>query len=75
MVGITGFNGHELGYFLGDVEGQRRLVCCSPWGRKELDMATEQQQQSITLRKCDKETTDCAYLSRCIWEISDMLIS
>ena len=75
MVGITGFNGHELGHFLGDVEGQRRLACCSPWGRKELDMMTEQQQQSITLRKCDKETTGCAYLSRCFWEISDMLIS
>ena len=22
----------------GDGEGQRSLVCCSPWGRKELDM-------------------------------------
>ena len=21
----------------GDSEGQRRLVCCSPWGRKESD--------------------------------------
>ena len=23
---------------LGDSEGQGSLVCCSPWGRKELDM-------------------------------------
>ena len=23
---------------LGDNERQERLVCCSPWGRKELDM-------------------------------------
>ena len=23
---------------LGDGEGQGSLVCCSPWGRKELDM-------------------------------------
>ena len=22
----------------GDSEGQRSLVCCSPWGRKKLDM-------------------------------------
>ena len=22
---------------LGDSEGQGNLVCCSPWGRKELD--------------------------------------
>ena len=28
----------ELGQTLGDGEGQGGLVCCSPWGRKELDM-------------------------------------
>ena len=26
---------------MGDSEGQGSLACCSPWGRKELDM-TEQ---------------------------------
>ena len=31
-------NGHELGQTLGDGEGQRGLVCCSPWGLKESDM-------------------------------------
>ena len=31
-------NGHELGKTLGDGEGQGGLVCCSPWGHKELDM-------------------------------------
>ena len=35
------FNGHEFGQILGDSEGQGSLVCCSPWGLKELDM-TEQ---------------------------------
>ena len=30
-------NGHELGQTLGDGEGQGGLVCCSPWGHKELD--------------------------------------
>ena len=34
-------NGHEFEQTLGDSEGQRSLACCSPWGRKELDM-TEQ---------------------------------
>ena len=34
-------NGHELEPTLGDGEGQASLVCCSPWGHKELDM-TEQ---------------------------------
>ena len=27
-------NARELGQTLGDGEGQRGLVCCSPWGRK-----------------------------------------
>ena len=30
------FNGHDLGQTLGDGEGQGGLVCCSPWGHKEL---------------------------------------
>ena len=34
-------NGHEFEQALGDSEGQGGLACCSPWGRKELDM-TEQ---------------------------------
>ena len=31
-------NGHEFEQTLGDGEGQGGLVCCSPWGRKELDL-------------------------------------
>ena len=31
-------NAHEFQQTLGDSEGQRSLVCCSPWGYKELDM-------------------------------------
>ena len=30
-------NGHEFERALGDSEGQRSLIRCSPWGRKELD--------------------------------------
>ena len=30
-------NGHELGQTSEDGEGQRDLMCCSPWGRKESD--------------------------------------
>ena len=29
---------NEFEQTLGDSEGQRNLVCCSPWGHKELDM-------------------------------------
>ena len=35
---FTSPNGHALGQTLGDGEGQGGLACCSPWGRKELDM-------------------------------------
>ena len=30
-------NGHEFEQTLGDSEGQRSLVCCSPWACKESD--------------------------------------
>ena len=30
-------SGHESEQALGDSGGQGSLVCCSPWGRKELD--------------------------------------
>ena len=30
-------NGHEFEQTPGDSEGQGNLVCCSPWGHKELD--------------------------------------
>ena len=33
------FNKHEFEPTLGDSVGQARLVCCSPWDCKELDMA------------------------------------
>ena len=31
-------NAHEFEQTLGDSEGEGSLVCCSPWGRKELDV-------------------------------------
>ena len=31
-------NGHEFKQALGVGDGQGGLVCCSPWGCKELDM-------------------------------------
>ena len=33
-----GLNGHEFEQTLGNGEGEGRLTCCSPWGRKESDM-------------------------------------
>ena len=34
-------NGHGFGWTPGVGEGQGGLVCCSPWGCKESDLATE----------------------------------
>ena len=34
-------NGHEFEQALGDGKGQGSLACCSPWGHKESDWATE----------------------------------
>ena len=41
-------NGHEFEQVVGDGEGQGSLVCCSPWGHKELYM-TEQLNNSLGL--------------------------
>ena len=34
-------DGHELEQASGDGEGQGSLMCCSPWGYKELDMTKQ----------------------------------
>ena len=39
-------NGQEFEQAPGDGEGQGSLVCCSPWGLKELD-TTEQLNNSV----------------------------
>ena len=38
-------NRHEFEQTPGDGEGQGSLVCCSPWGHKELDMTEQLEQQ------------------------------
>ena len=47
--GIIDINGHEFEQILGDSKGQGSLACCSPWGRQELDM-TEQLNNEKSLR-------------------------
>ena len=42
------YDGHEFEQAPGDIKGQGSLVCCSPWGHKEVDM-TEQ----LTTRRSD----------------------
>ena len=35
-------NGHEFDQVSGVGDGQGRLACCSPWGRKESDVTERQ---------------------------------
>ena len=41
------YNEHELGQTPGDGEGQGGLVCCSPWGCKELDTTGQLNNNSV----------------------------
>ena len=45
--GLIGLNGHESEQTLGDSEGQRSLVCCSPWGHKKSDMTEQLNKSSL----------------------------
>ena len=40
-------NGHEFEHALGVGDGQGSLVCCSPWGSKELDMTERLNSNSL----------------------------
>ena len=48
------FYGHEFQQALGDGGGQGRLVCCSPWSRKESDTA-EQLNSNIDRNFCTSQ--------------------
>ena len=41
-------NRNELEQALGVGEGQGSLVCCSPWGHKELDMTEQLNKNNIS---------------------------
>ena len=53
--GITDSMDMELEWAPGDGEGQGSLVCCSPWGHKELDM-TERLKGTDCIVFCHKST-------------------
>ena len=40
-------NGNESKQARGDGEGQRSLVCCSPWGRKESDTTKQMNKKGL----------------------------
>ena len=50
-------NGHEFEQALGAGEGQRSLVCCRPWGHRELDMT-----ERLNDRHCAYGETWCPHI-------------
>ena len=50
-------DGHEFEQTPGDSQGQARLLCCSPRGRKELDMT-----QQVNNNKCSHFFHECSAL-------------
>ena len=45
------FNRHEFEQTLGNSEGQGSFACCSPWGRKELDMTWQLKNNNRSVRR------------------------
>ena len=45
-------NGHDFEQTPGDGEGQGSLVCCSPWGHKELDISVLLKNNKCHLGSC-----------------------
>ena len=57
-------NGHEFEQTAGESEGQESLVCCSPWGRKELDTT---QQLNNKKRSFNFGPLSCLPLSKTVY--------
>ena len=55
-------NGHEFEQILGDGERQRSLVCCSPWGCKELGMP-KLLNNNNKFNKISKTFLNCHFIS------------
>ena len=50
-----GLNGHEFEQTPGEGEGQGSLVCCSPWGCKELDTTKQLNNNNGSGRQADEK--------------------
>ena len=57
-------DGHELQQALGDGEGQRGLVCCSPWGRKETDAIVQLNKNNIICYNQNHTNTNTTFVLR-----------
>ena len=58
-------NGHEFEQTLGDSEGRGSLMCCSPWGHKELDTSSpEMVNMTKVIQRGSKEESPKRSLQR-----------
>ena len=54
-------NGHEFEQTPGDSEGQGSMVCCSPWGHKELYMTERLNNSTKILEKFSFDTLSSVF--------------
>ena len=52
---------------MGDGEGQERLVCCSPWGRKGLDTTEQLSNKNIHIVEKEMTTYSSILTSLILW--------
>ena len=60
---------HAIFQVLGDGEGQGSLVCCSPWGRKELDMTEQLKNKKMQYFSFSVELRDLVYHTTCLFKL------
>ena len=66
------FNRHEFEKTLGDSEGQGSLMCCSPWGHKELDITQQlnsKQQNELLIKGSDNHVFYIGYSTNSIQQM------
>ena len=69
-------NGHGFGWTLGVGDGQRGLVCCGSWGRKESDTTERRIELNWRIPQCSKDPTGPWYWlwgGQATWELSLVL--
>ena len=70
-------NGHEFEWAPGVSDGQRGLVCCSPWGHKESDMTEwlnwiELKKEIDSVTSVLAQTLHCSVISKTVISASAM---
>ena len=66
----SAYKGHHAIYqVLGDGEVQGSLMCCSPWGRKELDVTERLKNNKMQDFSFSVELRDLVYHTTCLFKL------